>query len=96
MIISLLELKRLVIELREKQSDICFRFRLMGQMWHPHFLKILMVDGNKLILLDEIADKLIFINDLSTIMQFELDKRFQSFQPHYHYKVIIHAEMQFS
>jgi hypothetical protein len=68
----------------------------MGQMWHPNFSKILMVRGNGITLMDEVARKLISISDLSTIMQFEIDKRFQAFQPHNHYEVIIHSELHFS
>jgi hypothetical protein len=93
--ISILELKRLAIELKEKQPDICFRYRLMGEMWHPNFLKIIKVHGDGITLDDEVANKLIFINDLSTIMQFELDGRFQSFQPHFHYEVVIRSELHF-
>src|SRR3990170_2440356 len=70
--ISVTELKNLVTELKERQPDIGFRFRLMGEMWHPNFLKIFKVHEKGMTLIDEIANKLVFINELSTVIQFEL------------------------
>ena len=38
--ISTIELKRLLVELKEKRSDIHIRIRLIGQMWKPNFMII--------------------------------------------------------
>jgi hypothetical protein len=84
-LVSTPELKRLLVELREKRSDIHIRFRLIGQMWKPNFLKILNINDKGIILLDEIDNTLIFVTDLSRVMQFEIDATFQGFQPHHHY-----------
>jgi hypothetical protein len=43
---------------------------------------------------DEVLNRLITVHDLSMIMQFEIDNRFQNFQPHFHYDVNPAAEFQ--
>jgi len=58
-------------------------------MWHPNFAKVVNALGNGIALQDEVTMKLVIIKDLSRIMQFELDSSFQSFQPHFHYGVIL-------
>jgi hypothetical protein len=86
-LISVLELKRLLIDLKDKRPDICFRYRLLGEMWVTNCTSVLYVGDRGLLLNDEVSNKLISISDLSAIMQFELDAPFQGFQPHFHYDV---------
>jgi hypothetical protein len=43
----------------------------------------------RVVLLDDITNKLSFVRDLSVVIQFELDKPFQNYQPHYHYTVTV-------
>jgi hypothetical protein len=86
-LISVNELKCLLIEIREKQLDICFRYRLLGEMWCDSFYRILHVTDHGAIFIDEIKGQVVFLNSLFNIMQFELDVRFQNFEPHYHYEV---------
>jgi hypothetical protein len=86
-LISVLELKRLLIDLKDKRPDICFRYRLLGEMWVTNCTSVLYVGDRGLLLSDEVSGKLISISDLSAIMQFELDAPFQGFQPHFHYDV---------
>lgn len=90
--VAVLALKRLLVELREHRPDICIRYRLLGQMWANHFLRVLKISDRGVVLNDESSNKLITIPDLSHIMQFELDKSFQSYQPYVHYEVIIAGE----
>lgn len=85
--VSTVELRRLLVELKEKRSDIHLRFRLIGQLWRQNFLKIIDVNDRGVVLVDEVDNALIFLTDLSRIMQFEIDANFQGFSPHHHYTV---------
>lgn len=86
--VTVLELKRLLVELKDKRKDISIRFRLIGEMWKPHFLRIIDVTDNGLVVNDEANNTLLFLRDLSVIMQFEMDARFQAYEPHFHYDVV--------
>jgi hypothetical protein len=86
--ISVLELKRLLIEINEYRPDICVRYRLLGEMWSPNFMKVMMVTERGIVMSDEPSNRLISLSDLGMVMQFELDNRFRDFQPHFHYEVI--------
>ena len=81
------ELRRLLIDLRDKRPDICIRFRLLGEMWFLHFMRIILVTDKGVILNNEVTDKLIRIRDISHVMQFEIDRPFQNFRPYVHYDV---------
>jgi hypothetical protein len=85
--ISSSELKRLLYELKSYGADTCFRFRLIGEMWYPNFTKIVLISNNRVLVFDEIINNNFLISDLAKIVQFELDKRFQLYQPHFHYEV---------
>lgn len=85
-LISMLELKRLMIDLAEKRPDICIRFRLLGELWTVNFLKVVRVVEKGAVFLDE-SHGLVSVSDLNFIMQVEIDKPFQGFQPYYHYEV---------
>jgi hypothetical protein len=87
--INVLELKRLLFALKDSNSGICIRFRLLGEMWQINHSKILQVTEKGVALVDDTTNKLIFIQDLTVIMQFEIDKTFQNYQPHFHYTVTI-------
>lgn len=86
--IAVLELKRLLTELKEHRPDICIRYRLIGQMWAQNFGRVVELTDKGVMLSDEPSKRLVSIPDVSHIMQFELDKAFQSFEPHYHYDVV--------
>lgn len=85
-LISVLELRRLMVDLTEKRPDICIRFRLLGELWAVHFLRVMRLSEKGVVLFDENAG-LVSVSDLNFIMQFEIDKPFQGFQPYYHYEV---------
>ena len=85
--VTILELRRLVVELRDKRPDICVRFRLLGEMWFPHFTRIVLVTETGVILNNEVTNKLIRVVDLSNVMQFEIDHTFQNYKPHDHYHI---------
>jgi hypothetical protein len=85
-LISVLELRRLMVELADKRPDIGIRFRLLGELWNVYSLRILRVTGKGALFFDE-SNNLVSISDLNFVMQFEIDRRFQGFQPFYHYEV---------
>lgn len=85
--IPVLELRRLLFELRDFRPDVCVRFRLIGEMWQTHSCRIIKLTEKGVVLNDEKSNKLIFIQDLNQVMQFEIDQSFQQFQPHFHYQV---------
>lgn len=85
-LISVLELRRLMVDLVEKRPDICIRFRLLGELWTVNFLRIVRVSQKGAVLFDE-TKGLVSVSDLNFIMQVEIDKPFQGFQPYYHYEV---------
>ena len=85
--VSVLELKRLLIELSDKRPDICIRFRLLGEMWFPHFMRIIIVTEGGVLLNNEVSNKLVRVYDLGNVMQFEIDRTFQNFKPHNHYSI---------
>lgn len=90
--VAVLTLRRLLVELKEHRPDICIRYRLIGQMWAKNFLRVIQVTESGVLLNDETSNKVYTISDLSHIMQFELDKSFQLYQPHFHYEVVITGE----
>lgn len=85
--VPVLELRRLLYELKDLRPDICVRFRMIGEMWQSYHMRIVQLTENGVALNDEHTGKLIFVRDLKHIMQFELDKAFQQYQPHFHYVV---------
>lgn len=85
-LISVLELRRLMVDLTEKRPDICIRFRLLGELWHTQFMRVMRVTDKGVLLYDETLG-LVSVSDLNFVMQFELEKPFQGFQPYYHYEV---------
>jgi hypothetical protein len=86
-LISVLELKRLLVDLKEKRPDICVRYRLLGEMWVVNSMKVIKITDRGVMLNDEQNNRLVNLPDLSSIMQFEIDAPFQGFQPHFHYNV---------
>jgi hypothetical protein len=83
--VTVLELRRLLVELRDKRPDICVRFRLLGEMWFTHFTRIILMTESGVILNNEVTNQLIRVADLSNVMQFEIDHTFQNYKPYYHY-----------
>jgi hypothetical protein len=86
--VNILEVRRLLFDLKEHRPDICIRYRIIGQMWAPNFLRVIHLTDKGVILNDETSGKLINILDMSRLMQFELDKPFQNYQPYFHYDVV--------
>jgi hypothetical protein len=85
-LISVLELRRLMVDLSEKRPDICIRFRLLGELWTVNFMQVKRIADKGALLFDD-SIGLVSVSDLNFVMQFELDRPFQGFQPYYHYEV---------
>ncbi|HKZ37234.1 MAG TPA: hypothetical protein VJ184_06270 [Chryseolinea sp.] len=87
--ISILELKRLLYDLRDKQSYTCIRFRFLGGMWQKDFLQIFKIDEMGAVFHNEFSGELLKLSKLYNIIQFELDHNFQQYQAHFHYNVVL-------
>jgi hypothetical protein len=85
--VSVLELRRLLYELRDLRLNILVRFRLVGRMWMTNHLRISDVIESGVILKHENENMLVTINDLNDVMQFEIDSPFRDYQPHFHYSI---------
>ena len=70
-----------------RKTSVCFRFRMLGEMWKPNFMHVVKVTDRGAIFSDAYTQEFVFVSDLSDIVQFEIDDRYQEFQPHFHYEV---------
>src|SRR5687768_9410711 len=85
--ISTIELRQLLtLILDNPQANLCIRIRLMGQMWRPNFMRVMMLTDNGVMLNDEIEGRVYSITNLNDIAQFELDGKLQGYEPHCHYQ----------
>lgn len=83
-----MELKQLLSGLCDNPHlNICFRFRCSGQMWYPNFTRALSLTDTGVTLIDATNSQVVTIHHLMDILQFEIDDRFQTFQPNFHYDV---------
>ncbi|HYG04255.1 MAG TPA: hypothetical protein VD927_17530 [Chryseosolibacter sp.] len=85
--ISVGELKRLLFELKDSNSGILIRLRMLGQMWQPNFSRIFLITDNGAVMIDQTTKKTEIVHNLNDVIQFELEARFQAFQPYYHYNI---------
>lgn len=86
-LISVNHFRQLLQDLKAKRPDICLRYRMLGEMWTNNFVTILYINERTLLVNDEIKRRLVSITDINSIMQFEIDRPFQGFQPYFHYEV---------
>ena len=86
--ITALELKRILIDICEHHVDVCVRFRLVGQMWYDQFVRVVTVVEDRILLNDEVRQKLVTV-DLKNIVQFEIDGKFREFEPNTHYDITL-------
>lgn len=86
-----LELKQLLIHLSESKN-ICFRFRIIGEMWMKRHMRVSSVNEKTALFYDEVDNKYYQVK-LNNIIQFDLDDRFQNFLPHFHYTVSPSSEL---
>ena len=86
--ISILELKRLLILLAENVHNVGFRYRLIGQMWEPGFMRVSQVSDHGVTFKDDTKSRIKSVPDLRMIMQFEIDSPLHTFEPNFHYDIV--------
>jgi hypothetical protein len=84
--VPVLELRRLLTQIKDRRPDICVRFRRIGEMWQPNMMRVVTVTDTRVMVNDEQNNRLISIA-FSTIMQFEIDDRLYDYDRHFHYHV---------
>jgi hypothetical protein len=92
-LISALEVKRLLVTIAGYTNHICFRWRLVGELWMKHHCRVIDVKDKTAVLFDEVENRYYDVK-INSIMQFDLDERFQNYQPHYHYDVAPSEELE--
>ncbi len=90
--ISAVELKRLLVNICSYAADVGVRCRPIGEMWMKNHAKVSSVNGATALLYDD-KDAKYYIININKVMQFDLDERFQNYQPHYHYEVDSSSEL---
>jgi hypothetical protein len=86
-VISVLQLRQLLIDIKENGQGICVRFRSLGEMWQTNMMRVVAVTDNRVLINDEVSNKLISL-DLNHVMQFEVDHKFKGLEPYFHYDII--------
>ena len=81
------ELLKLLMEVQQSNADVNVRVRLMGGMWENNFMRVARAATNVVMLTSETTGKSLLLSDVSVIVQFELDTRFQHYQANFHYDV---------
>ena len=92
-LVNSLELKRILIALSTYTKSICFRWRQIGEIWMKRHCRVIDVKDKMVVLLDEVDNRYYLVR-INSIMQFDLDERFQQFQPHFHYDVVPSTELE--
>jgi|GEM_PF-1070932 len=90
--ISGLELKQLFHQLL-MDSKISVRIRVPGEMWMQNFTSVHAVQDKTALLYDPLENRYHLVR-FNGIMQFEIDQRFQVYQPHCHYNVNPSQELE--
>jgi hypothetical protein len=86
-LISVVEFKRLMVDLKEKKPGVLVRFRLLGELWAKNFMSIAAVFDKGVIFKDEVVNNFIVLSNLTDVIQFEIDEPFQGYRPYNHYDV---------
>jgi hypothetical protein len=86
--VSVLELKRLLFDIVDTRAEVNVRFRLIGEMWQISHNRIVTITDPAVILENEFDSRSFVVPDIGAVMQFELDRGFRQYQPHFHYSVI--------
>jgi hypothetical protein len=84
--INTLRFKRLIFELREHCPENRIRVRTLGNMWDSNFSEVIHITaGDGIILQNKEQMKHVPLND---VISFELEMKFQDFEPNNHCKVV--------
>ena len=85
--ISTLTLRNILYDMYGRRNSVGFRFRLLGEMWRPSFMRIVKITERGAIFSDDQTKEFVFVSDLADVVQFEIDDRLMEYQPYYHYEV---------
>jgi hypothetical protein len=85
--ISIVALRRLLIEIKELRPDVHIRFRLKGHDWQKNFSNLFIVTETGIVLIDRIDNKVEIVSNFDQIIQFEVDSRFQRYAPYTSYQI---------
>lgn len=85
--LSNVALKQYLIDIKEHGPNVCVRFRLIGEMWQQHHVRVVAVTENRVLINDEFTNKLISI-DMNHVVQFEVDNKYKTLQPNFHYDIV--------
>jgi hypothetical protein len=85
--VSPLELKFLMDSILLQKANIRIKCLLDGKTWSDRYLAVLMVTEKGVVLKDESRDKIFSIPFIQQVMQFVLDKPFDSYDPDQAYAV---------
>jgi hypothetical protein len=91
--VFVIELRRLLHDIRDRRSDVRVRMRLLGKMWCESFLSVDSFDDEGVVLFDSLQGKYLHIHRLADVIQFELECSFFGYHAHYHYDVINPSEV---
>lgn len=86
-IVTLKDLEKLLFSIAESQNHVCIRYRTLGQLWYPNFLKLLRVQDGAALLRDDLRNQMINLLHISHIIQFELSERLGEYDAGCHYEV---------
>ena len=87
--ISVLEFRQLLQSIYSSGNNVGIRTRLIGELWQKIHLKILKITEESVTFYDEKSSLTVYVSDMQTIIQFDLDRPFQQYQPHLHYTVTL-------
>jgi hypothetical protein len=85
--ITVIELTQLLTSIKNSASDIRIRVRMIGELWQKVFMKVEVTDDGSIVLSDPKTNAFLPLDDIQSVIQFELDKPFQHYQPQLHYTV---------
>ena len=84
--LSLPELKRLLVELKQLDSNNKVRLRMLGKMWENQFHTIISITSENVLITRSEKNQLNFF-PIKDIIQLELEDRFQDYESLVHYRV---------
>lgn len=86
--VSVGELSKLITTLYQQKLPVLIRFRVLGQLWYPNFVRITeLLDDRRIVFYDERRNTLVSLRNFAAIAQFEVDERINPFEPGNHYDV---------
>lgn len=92
-VVTTTQVQALFADMVANPSGVCARTRLLGEMWYPNFMHLLMITKSGVIIFnDEVLRKAVTVLRIEDIIQFEIDRKFQVYEPHFHYDVRVDSQ----